>query len=432
MPDYTPPGGVSSETDPVASGITGILKSDGATLSGISGTSGQFVKGDGTLDSTAYGTGTIDGTLTATRVPFAQDSNTLTDDADFNYDATNDLLNVTKILTQVVVDVHNATGSAIPAGTPVYVTGSVTSGKPDVEPSDANNAATMLSVGIVTNNIGAGSSGYIAISGLINGISTSVITDVSPAAGDTLYVSTTVGELTTTKPTGTSDLIQNVGRILSINGGNFKMTVNNLGRTNDVPNQFTTTGSQTASAHITTGGASTDFVKGDGSLDSSTYLTSFTETDPVVGAITGIVKADGGGNISAAIADTDYATPAGAITAVEGEATLDLTGDVTVAAGQSFVARRLPTVSSSTDPLLLVEATHAGRYLIYSGSSGTVNLPATSTAGEHYTILNVTGGDITIGRNTNNINGAASDFTLGTYNGATAIAIGSNNWVVLG
>jgi hypothetical protein len=180
----------------------------------------------------------IDGTLTANRIAFASDSDTLTDDADFNYDATNDLLNVTKILTQVVVDVHNATGSAIAAGTPVYVTGSVTSGKPNVEPSDANNASTLPSVGIVTNNIGAGSSGYIAISGLINGISTSIITDVSPAAGDILYVSTTVGELTTTKPTGTSDLIQNVGRILSISGGTFKMTVNNLGRTNDVPNQI--------------------------------------------------------------------------------------------------------------------------------------------------------------------------------------------------
>jgi len=36
--------------------------------------------------------------------------------------------------------------------------------------------------------------------------------------------------------------------------------------------------------------------------------TSFTETDPVVGAITGIVKADGSGNISAAVAGTDYLT----------------------------------------------------------------------------------------------------------------------------
>ena len=36
------------------------------------------------------------------------------------------------------------------------------------------------------------------------------------------------------------------------------------------------------------------------------YLTSYTETDPVVGAITGIVKSDGAGNISSAISGTDY------------------------------------------------------------------------------------------------------------------------------
>lgn len=40
--------------------------------------------------------------------------------------------------------------------------------------------------------------------------------------------------------------------------------------------------------------------------DLSTYLTSYTETDPIVGAITGIVKADGAGNISAATAGSDY------------------------------------------------------------------------------------------------------------------------------
>lgn len=36
------------------------------------------------------------------------------------------------------------------------------------------------------------------------------------------------------------------------------------------------------------------------------YLTTFTETDPIVGAVNGIVKADGAGNISAAVAGTDY------------------------------------------------------------------------------------------------------------------------------
>jgi hypothetical protein len=40
--------------------------------------------------------------------------------------------------------------------------------------------------------------------------------------------------------------------------------------------------------------------------DLQSYLTSYTETDPVVGAINGLVKADGAGNISAAVAGTDY------------------------------------------------------------------------------------------------------------------------------
>jgi len=49
-----------------------------------------------------------------------------------------------------------------------------------------------------------------------------------------------------------------------------------------------------------------------------------TETDPIVGAITGIVKADGAGNISAAVAGTDYLTTV---------AFADLTGKPTTLAG---------------------------------------------------------------------------------------------------
>ena len=46
-----------------------------------------------------------------------------------------------------------------------------------------------------------------------------------------------------------------------------------------------------------------------------------TETDPVVGAITGIVKADGSGNISAAVAGTDYSTFDGAFSSLSGTPT---------------------------------------------------------------------------------------------------------------
>jgi len=286
------------------------------------------------------GSGGIDGTLSANRVSFASDSDTLTDDADFTYDATNDLLTVTKVKTQNIIEVENATGSAIEAGSAVYVS-AIGTGKPEVALADADDAAKMPSVGIVTNQIANGASGYVAINGQLNGLNRTTasgpVADADITTGDigkTLYVSTTAGKLTVTRPTGKSGLVQNVGRIIDVSGSNFKMQISNIGRANDTPNALS--------------------------------------------------------------------------------------------------ARYLETVSVSTDPLSLTVGTHAGRYLIYSGSSGTVNLPSTSTAGEHYTVLNVTSGDITIGRNGNNINGAGSDFTHGTYNGATAIAIGSNNWVVLG
>ena len=104
------------------------------------------------------------------------------------------------------------------------------------------------------------------------------------------------------------------------------------------------------------------------------------------------------------------------------DATLD------VEDGGTFRSTRLLNVSIST-ATTLTEADHAGRYLLCSAN---VTLPSTSSAGEHYTILNTTGGNITVGRNGNNINGAGSDATVATFNGVTCIAIGSNNWIALG
>ena len=106
-------------------------------------------------------------------------------------------------------------------------------------------------------------------------------------------------------------------------------------------------GVATASSFVKSGGTSSQFLKADGSVDSSTYLTSYAETDPVVGAINGIVKADGGGNISAATAGTDYLTPSG-----DGSG---LSGIVTgIQAGTNI------TVSESP----------AGNFIITSTSSG--------------------------------------------------------------
>ena len=100
--------------------------------------------------------------------------------------------------------------------------------------------------------------------------------------------------------------------------------------------QVTVVGVVTASSFVKSGGTSSQFLKADGSVDTSTYLTSFTETDPVVAAINGIIKSDGT-TISAATAGTDYLTDISQDTTPQLGGNLDLnsnnitgTGDISV------------------------------------------------------------------------------------------------------
>jgi len=99
-------------------------------------------------------------------------------------------------------------------------------------------------------------------------------------------------------PGGSADLILGAGpavRITNEDGLTDRAVFNATG--------LTVTGTVDADSIVKTGGVSTEFLKADGTVDSSTYLT--TETDPVVAAINGIVKSDGT-TISAAVAGTDY------------------------------------------------------------------------------------------------------------------------------
>ena len=92
-------------------------------------------------------------------------------------------------------------------------------------------------------------------------------------------------------------------------------------------------------------------------VDLSGFLTSYTETDPVVGAVTGIVKADGAGNISAAVAGTDYSTFDGAYASLTGAPTAlsDFSNDLDYAGivGSTIQANGLPTGTTFTDTLTL-------------------------------------------------------------------------------
>ena len=132
--------------------------------------------------------------------------------------------------------------------------------------------------------------------------------------------------------TGNADTATALATARNIAGNSFDGTADiTIAATDlsDTDQALATTSDVTFNTITKSGGLATEFLKADGSVDSTTYLSSYTETDPVVGAITGIVKADGAGNISAAVAGTDYAKAA----AQSGEITLGATPTWTGTAG---------------------------------------------------------------------------------------------------
>ena len=127
------------------------------------------------------------------------------------------------------------------------------------------------------------------------------------------------------------------GNDLSITGGDAT-EVNSIGGDANItggsgalqPGNVNIGTTQTTLVTIGSGSNNVDFPSGTtvdfsgATITGTSFLTSYTETDPVVGAITGLVKSDGSGNISAAVAGTDYLTTV---------AFADLTGKPTTLGG---------------------------------------------------------------------------------------------------
>lgn len=130
----------------------------------------------------------------------------------------------------VVIDCRNDSGSDILAGTPVYVSGYYANGKSLIAPADASSSSTMPAIGILNSTITNGNEGTVGIMGVVAGINTN-----SFEVGDTVYVDNG-GGLTNVKPTGVSDLIQNLGRVLRKDASNGRVILLGAGRSNDVPN----------------------------------------------------------------------------------------------------------------------------------------------------------------------------------------------------
>ena len=140
--------------------------------------------------------------------------------------------NVTSSLeTQdVFVNVKNTSGVLLAKGTPVHAVG-VTGENVDVVVALSGTSANMPAIGLLNEELANNAVGQAIISGRIKNIDTSGL-----VAGASVYVGNSIlGELTSTKPTG-SLLIQNIGIAGKINATEGELIVMGAGRSNDLPN----------------------------------------------------------------------------------------------------------------------------------------------------------------------------------------------------
>jgi hypothetical protein len=150
----------------------------------------------------------------------------------------------------VYIHVKNTTASTIPSGTPVYITGTVGSTQvAEIAPADASNPAKMPALGITDGNLIANANGHMVILGPLDGFNTG-----SYALNDELYVAAG-GGLTTSRPTGASDLVQVVAHVGRINVNTGEIIVN-CGPTSVAPNAISIPGNiQTTGGQFTGSGA---------------------------------------------------------------------------------------------------------------------------------------------------------------------------------
>ena len=169
-----------------------------------------------------------------TQIQF-NNSGVLGGDANFTFDADNDILSVTTMagdLNGAVVFTAQADQN-LTKGQVVYISG-ISGNTPTVDLARANSSSTMPAYGIVDADISSGSTGKIVTFGQATNLDTST---PGFSEGETLYVSSTsAGELVNTPPTGESSLIQNIGRVERVSSTVGRIVVGGAGRTNATPN----------------------------------------------------------------------------------------------------------------------------------------------------------------------------------------------------
>jgi len=124
----------------------------------------------------------------------------------------------------------NESGATLLKGKVVSISG-VSGNETLVDLADADDATARPAFGLVYADANNNAACEVITFGNLTGLNTSAFTE-----GDTLYVSTSAGELTATAPSGESADIQNIGRVIRSHASAGIIKVGGAGRANATPN----------------------------------------------------------------------------------------------------------------------------------------------------------------------------------------------------
>ena len=216
-------------------GATGAIEG----VSSVNGETGDVtisVSGSDGVTSFAGFTGPVASGITTNQIIFHSGTG-ISGSTNFTFDGTD-----VSLTTDGVIDTNDGghhgrvvksirADEALSPNDPVYITGSVgASGRVTVAKADASDPAKMPAAGVVFSSFTTNQEGYMTVFGPVRSVDTSAF-----SANDTIYVSPGTG-ITASRPTASSDLVQNIGRAGRINASNGTLIIGGAGRNNDVPN----------------------------------------------------------------------------------------------------------------------------------------------------------------------------------------------------
>jgi hypothetical protein len=249
MADYTE---LQTPADAVTSvnGYTGTVSlttSDVGEGTNLYYTSGRFDTAFSGKDTDDLAEGATNQYFTNSRSRSAI-SLTTTNSSELSYDSGTGVFSYVSPTTvadanSVTLEVRNTTGSTIPKGAAVYISGH-NGNKILIDLADADASGKYPAIGLAAGAIANNSDGEVTVYGELAGVNTS-----SYSIGDVLYLSSTPGVLTNTRPTSSADAVQNIGRVAR-SDSNGIIIVSGSGRANDIPNL--------ADTHVFIGGSSSN------------------------------------------------------------------------------------------------------------------------------------------------------------------------------